>query len=214
MFERESYPIQKLCKSVKVNRSTYYKWLKRTPSNSQKLNEEILGIVHELYTEVDGILGYRQMTIVINREYGRQYNHKRIYRLMSLVGLQSVTRKKRKNYIPSTPEVTAKNILNREFYADKPNEKWLTDVTEFKYGHILFACRDFSNCMDLQYIHVVIYGDIECSNYIKFRDVLNEKTDIRKKYEDLKLQLSEEFPLNRVKYTNMKEPFIQSILNG
>jgi GrpB-like predicted nucleotidyltransferase (UPF0157 family) len=81
-------------------------------------------------------------------------------------------------------------------------------------GHILFARRDFSNCVDSQYIHVVIYGDIEWSNYIKFRDVLKEKTDIRKNYEDLKLQLSEEFPLNRVKYTNMKEPFIKSILNG
>jgi len=35
--------------------------------------------------------------------------------------------------IKSTPEVTAENVLNREFYADAPNEKWLTDVIEFKY---------------------------------------------------------------------------------
>ena len=41
--------------------------------------------------------------------------------------------KKKYNYIKSTPEVTAENILNRDFHADKPNEKWLTDVTEFKY---------------------------------------------------------------------------------
>jgi len=34
------------------------------------------------------------------------------------------------------PEYTAENILNREFHADKPNEKWVTDVTEFKYGYI------------------------------------------------------------------------------
>ncbi len=46
--------------------------------------------------------------------------------------MKSVIRKKRKNYIPSTPEITAENILNREFHADKPNQKWLTDVTEFK----------------------------------------------------------------------------------
>ena len=52
---------------------------------------------------------------------------------MNILHLKSVCRRKRRTYIPSTPEVTAENILNREFHADKPNEKWLTDVTEFKY---------------------------------------------------------------------------------
>ncbi len=52
---------------------------------------------------------------------------------MQILHLKSVCRRKRYNYIPSTPEATAENILNRDFHADKPNEKWLTDVTEFKY---------------------------------------------------------------------------------
>jgi len=52
---------------------------------------------------------------------------------MQILHLKSVCRKKKYNYIKSTPEVTAENVLNREFYADCPNEKWLTDVTEFKY---------------------------------------------------------------------------------
>ena len=73
------------------------------------------------------------MTITINREHKVHYNKKRIYRLMRLLHLKSVTRIKRKNYIPSTPEITAENVLNRDFHADAPNEKWLTDVTEFKY---------------------------------------------------------------------------------
>ena len=51
---------------------------------------------------------------------------------MRALQLRSVCRKKRSSYTPSTPEVTAENILNRDFHADKPNEKWLTDVTEFK----------------------------------------------------------------------------------
>ncbi len=85
------------------------------------------------HTLRDWILGYRQMTITINREYHTNYNIKRIRRLMRILHLQSVCRKKRYNYIKSTPEFTAENILNREFYADAPNEKWLTDVTEFKY---------------------------------------------------------------------------------
>jgi putative transposase len=92
----------------------------------------ILEEIIRLYTDVRGIYGYRRMTMNINRNLGKQYNHKRIYRLMKSVNIKSVIRKKRKNYMPSTPQITAENVLNREFQADKPNQKWLTDVTEFK----------------------------------------------------------------------------------
>jgi len=51
---------------------------------------------------------------------------------MKCLNLKSVIRKKRKNYVKTTPQITAENILNRDFSAATPNEKWLTDVTEFK----------------------------------------------------------------------------------
>lgn len=51
---------------------------------------------------------------------------------MKSVNLTAVIRRKRKKYIQSTPQITAENILNRKFVADNSNEKWLTDVTEFK----------------------------------------------------------------------------------
>lgn len=54
---------------------------------------------------------------------------------MRIMGLKSVIRKKKKRYIKSTPQHIAENILNREFTASKPNEKWVTNVTEFKYGY-------------------------------------------------------------------------------
>ncbi len=53
---------------------------------------------------------------------------------MKILGLKSICRKKKYNYIKSTPEVTTENILNRDFKAEHTCEKWLTDVTEFKYG--------------------------------------------------------------------------------
>ena len=133
MNEAEHYPIQKLCAAVHVARSAYYKWLHRTPSHSQQVNEQLVEWIRQHYEERNGILGYRQMTVVINREHDVHYNKKRIYRLMNILHLKSVTRIKKKTYIPSTPQVTAENILKRDFHADKPNEKWLTDVTEFKY---------------------------------------------------------------------------------
>ena len=129
----EKYPIENLCSKLHINRSAYYKWLKREPSKGQQVNEQLIEWIKELYEEQNGILGYRQMTITVNRVHKTAYNKKRIRRLMQILHLQSVCRKKKYNYIKSTPEVTAENVLNREFYADAPNEKWLTDVTEFKY---------------------------------------------------------------------------------
>ena len=98
------------------------------------MNKELIPLIKAAYQERNGILGYRQMTIKLNREHGFTVNHKRIYRLMKILQLQSVCRRKRKRYIKSTPEITAENILNRNFTSDQFGEKWLTDVTEMKYG--------------------------------------------------------------------------------
>lgn len=51
---------------------------------------------------------------------------------MKKLGIHSMIRKKRKKYSPSTPVATAENKLSRDFYATAPNQKWSTDVTEFK----------------------------------------------------------------------------------
>ena len=105
------------------------------------------------------------MTITINREHEVHYNKKRIYRLMQLLHLKSVTRVKKKNYIPSTPEVTAENVLNRDFHADAPNEKWLTDVTEFKYydGTVIKKLY-LSAILDLYDRRIVAYQIRESNN--------------------------------------------------
>jgi putative transposase len=84
--------------------------------------------------KVEGIYGYRRMTMNMRRVFQMPLNEKRIYRLMIITGMKSVVRRKKKRYVRSTPQHVAENVLNREFNADHPNEKWVTDVTEFKYG--------------------------------------------------------------------------------
>ena len=74
------------------------------------------------------------MTMYLNKKRKKRLNRKRIHRIMKLFGLLSVIRRKRPKYQRTRPEMTAENILNREFTAGSINEKWLTDVTEFKYG--------------------------------------------------------------------------------
>ena len=131
------YSIKEMCIALKLNRSSYYKWKKRNPSKSELLNVQITEYVKEYYEESNGVLGYRQMCININREKTDELPHKvnvkRVRRLMRILGLKSVIRKKRTDYVKSTPEITAENVLNRDFKATVPFEKWLTDVTEFKY---------------------------------------------------------------------------------
>ena len=59
MNEAEHYPLQKLCAAVHVARSAYYKWLHRTPSHSQQVNEQLVEWIRQHYEERNGILGYR-----------------------------------------------------------------------------------------------------------------------------------------------------------
>lgn len=129
-----SYPIQKLCEFAGIQRSSYYKWLNRSDNANEQINKALIPLIKEAYQERNGILGYRQMTIKLNREHNLTVNHKRLYRLMKILQIQFVCRRKRRRYIHSTPEITVENILNRKFTATNFGEKWLIDVTEMKYG--------------------------------------------------------------------------------
>lgn len=117
-----------------MSRQAYYQYKTKAISSRELENEAIADTILMIYHEFNGILGYRMMQLYVNRRMGKQYNHKRIYRLMRLLGLKSVTRVKKKFYVKSTPQHVAENLLNREFTANKKNPKWLTDVTEFQYN--------------------------------------------------------------------------------
>ena len=132
--EEKHYPIAVLCDIINLNRSSYYKWLKRDQSEQEAKDADLIDKICMLYQESNGIFGYRRMQMNLKRRFNLHCNKKRVHRVMRAIGLKSVIRRKRPNYIKSTPEITAENILNRNFTAKNLNEKWLTDVTEFKYG--------------------------------------------------------------------------------
>lgn len=72
------------------------------------------------------------MTSWINHFNHTNYSRKRVHRIMKKLNVHSVIRKKKKKYLSSTTQSVAENILQRDFYATAPNQKWATDVTEFK----------------------------------------------------------------------------------
>lgn len=87
--------------------------------------------IYDLFHTHKGRYGYRRITSAL-RSDGIKINHKRVQRLMIKQGLKSNVRPKRyKSYLGQIGEV-ASNLLERNFTAQKPNQKWVTDVTEFK----------------------------------------------------------------------------------
>ena len=125
--------MRELLKLAELPRSTFYYWLKKLSKEDKYKTEkdEILSIFHEN----KGRYGYRRITLEM-RNRGYIINHKTVAKLMKRIGLQSVQKPKRRyNSYQGTIGTIADNLLKRDFKADKPNQKWVTDVTEFKVNN-------------------------------------------------------------------------------
>ena len=130
--EEKNWSIEWMCKQLKISRAAYYKWLHREIPLHEKENIKLAELIKEYDERFKHILGYRRMTSWINHFNHTNYKQKRIHRIMKKLNIHSVIRKKKKKYQSSTPEAIADNKLKRDFYATAPNQKWATDVTEFK----------------------------------------------------------------------------------
>ncbi|WP_455049570.1 IS3 family transposase [Granulicatella adiacens] len=123
------FPLDILLKIIKLARSTYYYHLKQL--NQEDKNHAIKNEIESIYTEHKGNYGYRRITLEL-RNRGFIVNHKKVQRLMKMLGLSARIRRKRK-YSSYHGEVGKKvgNIIQRQFHASKPMEKCYTDITEF-----------------------------------------------------------------------------------
>lgn len=133
--EHPEYSVRILCETLKINRAAYYKWKNHRNSETDKLNEQIADTalkIHEKHPD----MGYRRIWDTLEHDYNITVNEKRVLRICRKRKIQSYI-KHRYNCCTkpaSDPAYIAENVLNRDFKSDKPNEKRLTDVTEFKYG--------------------------------------------------------------------------------
>ena len=95
-------------------------------------------MIQAIYHEHKGRYGYRRIRDEL-RNLGHQVNHKKVQRLMNELGLKSIVRMKKYRSYKGKIGRVAPNILDRNFQAEKPNEKWVTDITEFKlFGEKLY----------------------------------------------------------------------------
>ena len=134
-YEEKHWSINWMCKELGVSHAAYYKWLNRRVSEQELENIKLAGLVKEYDDRFGHILGYRRMTLWINHFNNTSYSVKRVHRIMRALKIRAVIRKKKNTYRHVTPEAVAENKLSRDFNASRPNEKWATDVTEFKIPH-------------------------------------------------------------------------------
>lgn len=126
---REDYSVQAMSAYLEVSRSGYYAWLGHM--DREDPDQEKMDWVKNVYLQNRKVYGYRRMTQALWQTYGVKLNHKTVYRLMRKLGLRSVARKrkvyKRFEQIPHLHRYP--NLLQRNFSASRPNQKWVTDIT-------------------------------------------------------------------------------------
>ena len=117
-----------MCAFFGVSRAAYYAWVKRI--EGPDLDADRKELIQRAYQASHRTYGYRRVTWWIAQKCGITINHKAVLRLMNQLGIHSVARKRRiyKNSQLETYH-SYPNLLNRDFTATKPNQKWVTDVT-------------------------------------------------------------------------------------
>lgn len=123
------FPVTALLQLAELPRSTYY-YLVKTLGRPDK-DADLKSRISAIYHEHKGRYGYRRITHELHNE-GQSVNHKKVQRIMTELGLKSIVRMKKYRSYKGTVGKIAPNILDRDFHATKPNEKWVTDITEFK----------------------------------------------------------------------------------
>lgn len=140
------YSVTELCKLFGVSRSGYYAYFSRQNVDRDK---PLKDLIQTVYTKYDGKYGYRQTQLFLLSDHGVWINHKKVLRLMQEMGLRSrIRRKHRNNYASSAGGRVAENLLQRNFKADAPNQKWVTDITQYRVGDTwlyLSAIKDLFN---------------------------------------------------------------------
>lgn len=122
-----------LLKVSGVAKSTYFYHISNIDKPDK--NEEIKEQIKSIFYENKGRYGYRRVTLELQNR-GFNVNHKKVQRIMKELNLQSIQRPKRRySSYKGTIGKIADNLLKRNFKADKPNQKWATDVTEFKINN-------------------------------------------------------------------------------
>ena len=125
---KKKYSISEMCRFFEVSRSGYYGFVNRMDKPAKDLN--LSELIRKCQFETKQTYGYRRVAIWLERN-GVHHNPKTILRVMNKYSLLSVVRRRRYcNYSQTLHRYD--NLLDRDFNADRPNQKWVTDISYIK----------------------------------------------------------------------------------
>lgn len=148
---KHEYKLGILLDIANLSRSTFYYYSARLslPDKYGTVKEAIQKIHQDNHSRY----GYRRITAALHLN-GYKVNHKTVFKLMKQLKIVCNVRMKKYHSYKGDVGRIAPNLLKRDFEANKPNEKWVTDVTEFKlFGQKLYL----STIMDLYSRDIVSY---------------------------------------------------------
>jgi putative transposase len=126
--QSQQYPITLLCKTLEVSESGYYAWKNREPSQHCREDARLAAEIQQVFLEHRKLYGSPRIHAVLKAR-GTSCSRKRVARLMQQLGLSAQAKRSRKPTTKSDPHARfAPNHLNREFTAQQPNTKWVTDT--------------------------------------------------------------------------------------
>lgn len=126
---REEFQVKAMCGFMKISRAAYYAWKKRI--NQEDKDTERMKLVREAWGKSHRTYGYRRITIWIQQNTNTRINHKAVLRLMNKMNIHSIARQRKVFKKVNRLDIYHRyeNILNRDFKAERPNQKWVTDIT-------------------------------------------------------------------------------------
>ena len=126
---RDAFPVRMMCRCLHVSPSGYYDWRDRPLSARATDNRRLLDRIRVLHAESDGVLGSPRIWEDLQYE-GEGCSLNRVARLMRVNRMRGIPVKRQRRAKPSgTRPVDVRNHLARDFAADAPNTKWVTDIT-------------------------------------------------------------------------------------
>lgn len=125
---RGAWPVNLLCEALGVSRSGFYAWLVRPPSLRSKADEVLGAQVRQSFVGSDRTYGARRVWHDVLAQ-GHHCGLHRIERLMRLQGLRARPRRRSLPKDQGVRSAIADNVLDRQFQADAPNQKWVADFT-------------------------------------------------------------------------------------
>ena len=131
--EKMHYPVSLMARVLSVSRTGFYAWEKRETSPRQRQDEQLKVRIAEVHSASYGTYGSPRIHAELSDTYGINIGRKRVARLMRELGIEGVSkRKKRKTRKEGAERPAAPDLVHREFKAALPDQLWVADITYVK----------------------------------------------------------------------------------